>query len=200
MSRVVVVHTSTANTASVLTALRRAGADPVLADDPGPIASAERLVLPGVGAFGAARSALDAHGLTDAVLEHLRSERPFLGICLGLQLLARSSEETEGVPGLGVVDTTVRRFRAGVRIPHFGWNEVVPTPGCRGLSRGYAYFANSYHLAELPDGWEGAHTDHGGPVVSAVQRGPVLACQFHPELSGRYGHALLTTWLESAPC
>lgn len=193
--RVAVVRTGAANVASVEAALERAGAvvTPVLcAED---VAAAPRLVLPGVGAFGAVARRLRASGLADALAARVGSGRPTLAICLGLQLLALGSEEDPGVPGLGVIGVGVTRFSDAVRVPQLGWNRVCAGRGCRLLQDGFAYFANSYKLDSIPDGWAGALADHGGPFVAALERGPVLACQFHPELSGAWGQALLERWM-----
>jgi glutamine amidotransferase len=194
---IAVVRTGTANLASVLAGLHRAGAAPTLCVDPDEVRSADRVVLPGVGAFGAARRELAAHGLDAALIERIEAGRPTLAICLGLQLFARSSEESPGVVGLSVVEADVTRLRVarGLRVPHMGWNQVVPTPGARFLQRGYAYYANSYKLDTIPPGWEGARSEHGAPFVAAIEQGDVLACQFHPELSGAWGEALLRRWL-----
>lgn len=197
MNDLLVIRTGTANVASVLAALRRAGASPETTHDPERVLKADRVVLPGVGAFGAALEVLRAHHLDEAIAARVRAGLPTLGICLGLQMLAERSEETPGVAGLGVVPTDVVRFPRDVRVPQLGWNEVVPSEGARLLRRGHAYFANTYHLASRPPGWEGATAVHGAPFVAAIERGPVLACQFHPELSGAWGHALLTSWLEA---
>lgn len=196
--KVAVVRTGTANLASVLAGLQRAGAEPFVTEDAGVVASERRVVLPGVGAFGAAMGALRASGLADALVARVERAEPLLCVCLGLQMLAVSSEETPGVAGLGVVPGTVTRFRGDVRIPQLGWNAITPTPGARLLQAGHVYFANSYKLDAVPAGWEGATSDHGGPFVAALERGPVLACQFHPELSGAFGQALLSRWLEAA--
>jgi imidazole glycerol phosphate synthase glutamine amidotransferase subunit len=194
-----VVDTGTANLASVLAALRRAGAEPRVVRDAQSVATAERVVLPGVGAFGAGMERLRASGLAGALAERARAWRPVLGVCLGLQLLCRESEESPGVAGLGVIDAPVRRFgaSAALRVPQLGWNLVEPGPGCTLLTEGYAYFANSYRLEAIPPGWRGATTDHGGPFAAALEGadGRVLACQFHPELSGAWGQALLARWL-----
>jgi glutamine amidotransferase len=197
MKEVLVIRTGAANVASVLAALRRAGADPRTTSDPDEILRADRVVLPGVGAFGAAIEVLRAGSLDVAVSERLKTDRPLLSICLGLQMLCTQSEETPGVPGLSFLDTRVVRFREGIRVPQLGWNHIDPTDGCRLLTPGHAYFANTYHLAQIPTGWEGAHADHGGPFVAAVERGAVLACQFHPELSGQWGLSLIRRWLEA---
>lgn len=199
MSReVVLVRTGTANLASVTAALQRAGATVRVADDAAPVRDADRVVLPGVGAFGAAATRLTATPVAAALVERIESGRPLLAICLGLQLLARSSEETPGVRGLGLFDVPVRRLPDGVRVPQLGWNEVVPEAGCRVVESGYAYFANSYALRQVPEGWCGAMAEHGVPFVAALERGSIVACQFHPELSGAWGAALLGRWLEAA--
>ncbi|MCB9664810.1 MAG: imidazole glycerol phosphate synthase subunit HisH [Alphaproteobacteria bacterium] len=198
--KVAVVHTGVANLASVLAGLRRVGGDPVVTTDADEVAEAPAAFLPGVGAFGPGMEALRAGGLDQALRERIAADRPTTCICLGLQLLARASEESPGVAGLGVLDGEVTRFRGDVLVPQFGWNLVHPTPGCRLLEPGHAYFANSYKLDALPPGWEGALGDHGGPFVAAVERGRVLGCQFHPELSGVWGQALLRRWLEAAAC
>jgi len=190
---VLVVRTGTANTASVLAGLRRIGAAPRLAHDAGELAAADHVVLPGVGAFDAAMDALRADGLVEALVERVAADRPTLGICLGLQLLAESSEESPGARGLGVIPARIERFSGPVRIPQLGWNRVEPE-GARFLEPGHAYFANSYRLGACPAGWTAAYTDHGGRFVSALERGRVLACQFHPELSGPWGLALLERW------
>ena len=119
---------------------------------------------------------------------------------MGLQLLCNSSEESPGATGLGCVDGAVTHFPAGVRAPQFGWNRVTAGAGCSLLEDGYAYFANSFRLAEPPAGWHAATAEHGGRFVAAMERGAVLACQFHPELSGRYGIDLLRRWIGTAPC
>ncbi len=195
MTRIAVVKTRTANTASVLAALRRLGAEVVLTHDPEAIERADGVVLPGVGAFAAAMGAIEP-ALAQALRDRIGADRATLGICLGLQVLGSESEESPGVPGLGVFDVPVVRLPDSVRVPHLGWNRVQPTPGCELLTEGYAAFANSYHLARLPEGWQGATADHGGPFVAAVERGRVLACQFHPEISGAWGRDLLQRWLE----
>lgn len=192
---VCVVRTGSANLASVVAALRRMGAEPEVTVDPAAVRTAHRLVLPGVGAFGAAMAHLRSAGLDGAVREHVMAERPFLAICLGLQLLGTGSEESPGVEGLGVVKARASRFPQGLIVPQLGWNLVEPAPGCQLLEPGYAYYANSYRFSDAPDGWASATTDHGGNFVAAIERGPMLACQFHPELSGQWGKALLERWL-----
>ena len=198
MRRVVVVRTGTANLASVVAALERGGAAVEVTSDPTAVEKADRLVLPGVGSFGPVAEGLRLSGLAGPLAERFAGGRPALAICLGLQLLAAWSEEAPGVPGLGVLPETVTRFADGLRAPQLGWNRVTAGPDCRLLTDGDAYFANSYKLDRAPEGWAAALTDHGGLFVAALERGPVLACQFHPELSGRWGQALIERWLEVA--
>jgi imidazole glycerol phosphate synthase glutamine amidotransferase subunit len=197
MTEVRVVRTGVANLASVQAALQRVGARPDLCADPDRLRTADRVVLPGVGAFGAAMDELRRLGVADALRERILQGRPTLAVCLGLQLFARESEETPGVAGLGVIDAAVTRFprQAGLRVPQMGWNAVTPQPGSRFLVPGHAYYANTYKLDALPDGWTGGLSEHGGSFVAALERGDVLACQFHPELSGPWGAALLSRWI-----
>ena len=184
-----------ANLASVLAAVRRLGVEPVVTTDPEVVGRADRLVLPGVGAFGAAMNVLRDAGLAEPIVAHVQQRRPLLAVCLGLQLLCEESEESPGVRGLGVVPGKIEKFAPGVHIPQLGWNTVTPTSGSRLIREGHAYYANSYRLPAMPEGWEGATTDHGGAFVAALERGSMLACQFHPELSGTWGRALIERWL-----
>ena len=196
---VAVIRTGTANIASILAGLARAGAAPQVTEDARDVAAAGRVVLPGVGTFGAAMERVVADRLAAPLRERIAAGRPTLCICVGLQLLAEESEESPGVPGLAVVPGRVERFSApGLRVPQLGWNRVVADPGCRVLAEGHAYFANSYRLAAAPPGWLAARADYGGPFVAGLERDAVLACQFHPELSGAFGLGVLRRWLEAA--
>ncbi|MCJ7755402.1 MAG: imidazole glycerol phosphate synthase subunit HisH [Thermoanaerobaculales bacterium] len=198
MTEVVVIRTGTANLASVGAALERAGRGVRFSEDPTDAEHAHLLVLPGVGAFGPVAGRLDELRLREGLTRRIAAGRPTLAICLGLQLLAASSAENPGARGLGVVPATATAFRDGLRVPHLGWNRVTAGDGCSLLVDGDAYFANSYKLDEVPAGWAGATTDHGGIFVAALERGPVLGCQFHPELSGAWGQALIERWLAAA--
>lgn len=193
-----VLPTGTCNLASMLAALARAGARPVVVTQPSDVTRAERLVVPGVGAFAAARSALESAGLWAPLHDRVHRGDPTLLVCLGMQLLCAGSEESPGVPGLGLVDAVVRRLPDHVRVPQLGWTEVDPDPACRTIAGGHAYFANGYALSSAPAGFAAAHAFHGAPFVAALERGGLLACQFHPELSGAWGHALLERWLTAA--
>lgn len=194
--QVVVVPTGTANLASVLVGLERAGAQASVTHEPGSVERADFVVLPGVGALAPAMEQLELDALGPVLIERLKQGRPTLSICLGLQLLCEGSQESPGVAGLGVVAGQVERFPDGVEVPQMGWNRVEPDPECVLLQAGWAYFANSYRLEQPPPGWAVASSDHGGRFVAALERGRVLACQFHPELSGRWGQNLLLRWLD----
>ncbi len=189
--RVVVIDTKTANVASVLAALRRAGAETTLSGCANVVARADRLLLPGVGSFEAGMKQLRRNGLVEPIREHVTKGRPLLAVCLGLQLLCNASEESPGVEGIGLVDAELSRFDEVRLVPQIGWNQVIPCADSRLMRAGYAYFANSYRLTERPPGWSGAMSHYGRPFVAALQRENVLACQFHPELSGPWGQALI---------
>ncbi len=189
-----IVPTGTANTASVIAAFQRLDVDPVLAADPQMVDEADRVVLPGVGAFGPAIDRIDQLGMREALTTRIGRGQPTLAICLGMQLLCGTSDESPDSVGLGVVQQSVTRFSGEVRVPQLGWNRVEPD-GSDWLESGWAYFANSYMVPRLPEGWAGATTEYGGSFVSAMERGSVLACQFHPELSGAWGSNLLRRWV-----
>ncbi len=197
MTEVAIVPTGTANLASVAAAFGRLGRVPVEAADRNVVDRSRWVVVPGVGAFGAAVSAIDRLGIREALRERLTAGRPTLAVCVGMQILCAESEESPGAIGLDLVPEKVGRFPGSVKVPQLGWNLVAPEPDSSLLEPGWAYFANSYRLAHPPAGWDTAVTDYGGGFVSAMHRGAVLACQFHPELSGAWGSRLLERWLET---
>ena len=194
--KVVVAPTGVANLASVRACFKRLGADVTTASSVDDAASADRLVLPGVGAFGAAAQRLADDGVKDVIRERVADGRPTMAICVGMQLLAESSEETPSASGLGVISEKVTAFDGGLRVPQLGWNRVEAGPDCRYVTDGWAYFANSYRLVSAPPSWTVAVTVYGSPFVSALERGDVLACQFHPELSGAWGASVVGRWLD----
>jgi len=159
------------------------------------IDDAERLVLPGVGSFGAGMDRLLELGVTQVIRRRVADGRPLLAVCLGMQLLCGASDESPGVAGIGVLQATASRFTGAPTVPQLGWNRIEPSAGCTVLQPGYAYYANSYRLQTTPPSWYGAYSWHGGPFVAAIERGATLCCQFHPELSGAWGQALLRRWL-----
>ena len=196
MKPVFYVDTGVANLASVTAAFARLGrrCAPANSRD---VDAAELLVVPGVGNYGAAVRALQQRGLFEPLRRRVQRGRPTLGICLGMQLMCSGSEEAPRAPGIGALPGALRRFPAGVRAPQMGWNRVAGNGGA--VPDGVAYFANSYALPAQPyPGWQLAKCRHGVDFVAAAQRGAVLLCQFHPELSGRYGADLLRGWLTTA--
>jgi imidazole glycerol phosphate synthase glutamine amidotransferase subunit len=209
----VIVRTGTANIASVSAALARAGVDATVTADAAVVEASPLVVLPGVGSFAAAMTELERARLVGVLRDRVRAGRPTLGICLGFQVLFARSEESPGVSGLGVFDAGVRRFpgAAGLRVPQMGWNAVVADSGCRVLRDGDVYFANSYRVTEeewartappnaANAGWRVATGGYAGPFVAAIEgfAGRVVACQFHPELSGPFGRSLIERWAEAS--
>ncbi len=197
MDPVVIVDTGTANLASMRAAFSRIGCESIVTQDSAAICAAERLVLPGVGSFGSGMQRIDALGIAGELTDRVAKGRPLLAVCLGLQLLCRASEESPEVVGLGLLEGSIARFQRAPVVPQLGWNLVAPDD-CELIVQGHAYYANSYRLAEPPNGWRCAFTEHGERFVAAIERGRVLACQFHPELSGPWGHALLRRWVDEA--
>jgi glutamine amidotransferase len=187
------------NLRSAQKALQHLGADARLTADPDVIRSAAGVVLPGVGAFGRCMDAVRRHGLDDLARETIAAGRPFLGICIGMQLLFESSEESPGVTGLGVLPGTVRLLTGDVKRPQMQWN-VVERRGDPALLRAvpdpaWAYFVHSY-AADTDDAHVVATCDYGGEVVAAVERDNVWATQFHPEKSGHTGLAVLSAFVD----
>jgi glutamine amidotransferase len=192
------------NLRSVANALAAAGADDVrVTSDPETVLAADRIVLPGVGAFGACRDALAAiPGMVDALGEAARRRaRPFLGICVGMQMLADEGLELGRHAGLGWIGGSVARLpdRPHARVPHMGWNDVVPDAAHPLVVPGEAYFLHSYAFDPADPGDRLATTDHAGPVTAAVGRDTVIGVQFHPEKSQAYGLAFLQRFLEWHP-
>jgi glutamine amidotransferase len=189
------------NLHSVWNALKAAGAGQVaVTADPMAVRAADRVVLPGVGAFAAAMRALsDVPGMVAALDETVCEKgRPFLGVCVGMQLMAETGEEHGETRGLGWCRGTVRAIEPGpgLKVPHMGWNDVRPTTPHSLIAPGEAYFLHSF-------AYEGAdvlaETDHGGPRAAALGRDNMVGVQFHPEKSQRYGLALLERFLTWRP-
>ena len=193
------------NLHSVENALRAAGApDVAVTADPDVVLGAERIVLPGVGAFRACMEALSAiPGMIDAMeTAVLRQGRPFLGICVGMQLLADAGEEHGRWAGLGWIGGTVRRLvpdDSACKIPHMGWNDVRPTREHPLIVPGEAYFLHSYAIQDIDPALCLATTEHGGEGIAAVGRDNIVGVRIHPEKRQSYGLALLTRFLDWKP-
>lgn len=192
-----IVPTGIANLASIAAGFERAGARVALAQGEADIIDASHVVVPGVGAFGAAMTRLQEDGHADAIRERLARDRPTLAVCLGMHLLFEASEESPGARGLGVFPGTIERFRGVAIVPQMGWNDVVADDRCTLLRSGAAYFANSFRagVAVAPACCGVALAEYGGRFIAAFERGALLACQFHPELSALYGLGILRRFL-----
>ncbi|HWU04507.1 MAG TPA: imidazole glycerol phosphate synthase subunit HisH [Novosphingobium sp.] len=193
------------NLQSVANALRTAGAEGVtITADPDVVRCADRIVLPGVGSFRSCAEGLRAMpGLIAAMEERVRvGGAPFLGICVGMQLLATRGVEHGITDGLGWIAGEVRlieRTDRAVKVPHMGWNDVVASPHAPLIEPGEAYFLHSYHFAPVDGAHVAAMTDHGGGLVAAVAQDNIVGVQFHPEKSQAYGLALLSRFVEWKP-
>jgi len=198
---VTIVDYGSGNLRSVQKACERLGTAARITDDANQVAEAEKLILPGVGAFGDAMRELRARGLVEPILAHLRADRPFFGICMGLQLLFETGLEGGRHAGLGVLAGDVVRFAlpAGMKVPHMGWNTVawtgVDAEQTPAAADDYFYFVHAYHARPSDATVIAATTDYGGPFCSAVRRGRLFATQFHPEKSQAAGLRLLASFL-----
>ena len=190
------------NLYSVEKAFVKLGAQVVVTSDGDVIRKADQVVLPGVGAFGDCMENLRQANLEPVIAEVVRSGKPFLGICLGLQLMFEGSEETPGVAGLGIFAGMNRKIIAPeLKVPHMGWNDlefVSDSPLFKGLTAPYVYFVHSYHAVPLEKKLITAVTCYGGSVTAAVGRDNVQAVQFHPEKSGQMGLKILENFKEMA--
>ncbi len=199
--RIAVIDYGGGNVGSLVAALERRGAAFALTEDPRDVGRADAAILPGDGAFGATLDALRERGLDDAVRAAVAGGRPFLGICVGMQVLFDSSDEYGGAAGLGILPGEVRRFTNAPRVPHMGWNELVierTHPFVAGLSSGaWAYFLHSYRIAAA-GGALVASCDYGERFAAIVARGNLMATQFHPEKSRGTGARLLDNFLRIA--
>ena len=198
---IAVVNYGMGNLGSVKNAFDYMGVGSFVTDDATGITKADGLVLPGVGAFGDAMDNLRSHGLEKAVVKHIESGKPFLGICLGLQMLFEGSAENPGSEGLGVLPGTVEKFLPdmGLKVPQIGWNSIETKPEMPVLGSfngSYVYFVHSYYAE--PDNLKGfkIKTEYGLEFTSAVEYKNILACQFHPEKSGKTGLAILMKWTD----
>lgn len=201
---VAVINYGVGNIGSLLNVLKRLGIPAVATADPAEIERAERLILPGVGAFDYAMKHLNDSGLIPVLNQKVLTEKtPILGICLGMQILAEGSEEGAPVPGLGWIKGRVKRFdmpdayKKRLKIPHMGWNDITPQKGLfTGLDpESRFYFVHSYHMCCDDPADVGATTTYGYSFTSAVQRENIIGMQFHPEKSHHYGWELIERFL-----
>ena len=192
---IAVIDYGRGNLRSVQKAFEKLGFEAVVTSDPEQILKAQKVVLPGVGAFGDCMDNLKRYGLIEAVLEFISTGKPFLGICLGLQLLFTESEEFGPVKGLDVIKGRVVRFPKGLKVPHMGWNTVKIVnfnPLLNGVKDGdYFYFVHSYYVVPENEDVVSTVTDYGVDFVSMINKGNVFATQFHPEKSQKLGLKVL---------
>ncbi len=206
-SKTILIDYGAGNLHSVHNALKAAGASVEVTADPDVVRKADRIVLPGVGSFKACAQGLRSQiGMVEALEERVRSQAtPFLGICVGMQLLADRGLEHGEALGLGWIAGEVVRIEAkdpAIKVPHMGWNDVALLPHARGhalIEQGEAYFLHSYHFAAHDPAHVCAMTDHGQGLVAAVASETVVGVQFHPEKSQSYGLELLSRFLEWKP-
>ncbi|HCI24878.1 MAG: imidazole glycerol phosphate synthase subunit HisH [Lachnospiraceae bacterium] len=198
---VAIIDYDAGNIKSVEKALHYLGEEAVITRDRDTILGADRVILPGVGAFGDAMEKLRTYELDKVIQEVVAQNTPFLGICLGLQLLFESSEESEGVEGLGILKGKVVRLpeESDLKIPHIGWNSLkYPNPGrlFTGIAEdSYVYFVHSYYLQAKDPSIVTATTEYGTLIHASVEQGNVFACQFHPEKSSEVGMQILKNFL-----
>lgn len=194
MSYIAIVDYGAGNLMSVHNSLDFLGYENKIAASPEVIEQAAGVILPGVGAFPDAMDALHASGLTDAVLEAAK-EKPFLGICLGMQMLFEESDEVRPCKGLGLLPGRIERIRTSLKLPQIGWNALDilrPNAMTEGVQQGdYVYFVHSFMAVPAEEGDLAAVTDYGARVPAMVARGNLFGCQFHPEKSGKVGLEML---------
>ena len=189
------------NLRSVEKAIALLGGDPVITRDRETILKADHVILPGVGAFGDAMEKLNQYGLTEVVREVAQAGIPLIGICLGMQLLFERSDESDGVPGIGVLEGDIIKIpdTPGLKIPHMGWNSLDIRPGTRlyeGIENGsYVYFVHSYYLKARDEAIVAASTEYGRHIHASVESRNVFGCQFHPEKSSTVGLSILKNFL-----
>ena len=199
---IAIIDYDAGNIKSVEKALQKLGQEVVITRDAHTILQADKVILPGVGAFGDAMANLKAYGLDKVIWQVVEKGTPFLGICLGLQLLFESSDETEGVEGLGILEGEIVRIPEGenLKIPHMGWNSLHLQNGGRlfkGLEEeSYVYFVHSYYLKAKDPEIVKATTQYGVTIDASVEKGNVFACQFHPEKSSDVGLKILNNFVE----
>lgn len=192
------------NIKSVEKALLKLGEEAVITRDRREILNADRVILPGVGAFGDAMDKLRFYGLDEVIQEAVHKGMPFLGICLGLQLMFERSDESEGTKGLGLLPGEILRIPddSGIKVPHIGWNSLeFPNPGRLFLGikeESYVYFVHSYYLKAKDKNIVTATTEYGTLIHASVEKDNIFACQFHPEKSSEVGLTILKNFVSIA--
>lgn len=200
--KIVIIDYGMGNLHSVHKALVKVGGDATISSSPEVIANADKVILPGVGAFGDCMENLKKYNLLDVLQSTLHSGKPFLGICLGEQLLFEGSEEAPGVPGLGYFKGQVKKIATREKIPHMGWNKLAGQSGSHLLTEAvgeYVYFVHSYHAVPEDASIITATCDYGTTITAAVGKGSVQAFQFHPEKSSSVGLKILAKFKEWQP-
>ena len=199
---IAIIDYDAGNLRSVEKALISLGEAPVITRDGETILDADKVILPGVGSFGDAMGRLRQYGLVDVIHDTVEKGTPFLGICLGQQLLFGSSEESPGVEGLDILPGRILKIPdcPGLKIPHMGWNSLDIKPRSRlfkGIGNGaYVYFVHSYYLEAADPSIVTATTEYGTLIHASVEKGNIFACQFHPEKSSRVGMKILQNFIE----
>ena len=201
MMKIAIIDYGMGNLHSAAKALEKVGAQVTVTRDPELVRQADKVILPGVGAFGDCMKNLNERGLAPVIHEVIAAGKPFLGICVGLQMLFEGSEEDPGVAGLGIFKGLVRKIVApGLKVPHMGWNSLAlqaASPLFQGLPpAAYVYFVHSFHAVPTDESCITAVTNYGGQVTAAVGRGLVQAVQFHPEKSSAVGLKILANFKE----
>ena len=198
---IAIIDYDAGNIRSVEKAMKYLGQDVCITRDRDTLLRADKVILPGVGSFGDAMNHLQEYGLVDVIHELTELEKPFLGICLGLQLLFESSEETPGVEGLGILKGKIVKIppAPGLKIPHMGWNNIKVKEDSR-LFKGlpdnpYVYFVHSYYLQADDEDIVAATTEYGVKIHAAVEKDNIFACQFHPEKSSTVGLQILKNFV-----
>ena len=197
MSGLVVLDYGAGNLKSITNILDKFGLDYNLTDEKQAILDADQIILPGQGHFGQFMESLNSKGLTDPLVQKIKSGIPFLGICLGIQVLFEESEEAPGVYGLGIFPGKVVRFTRG-KIPQIGWNQLKITPSNSVLTNDYVYFVNSYHVIPENKNIISAYSDYYVDFVAAIEYKNICAFQFHPEKSGESGFEFFKRWIYKA--
>lgn len=199
---IAIIDYGAGNIQSVSKALKHIGCDAFITRDKEQILKADGAVLPGVGSFGDTMDTMTSYGIKDTVIEYTKSGKPFLGICLGLQLLFPTSEESPEAKGLGIFDGTITKIPSGegLKIPHIGWNslDIKKNDGLfKGIDKNpYVYFVHSYFLNASNKNIVSAQTQYGVTIDASIEQGNVFATQFHPEKSGETGLKILKNFAD----